>query len=91
MSKITKIIISTSVALTAFSAQAEDLLYPQTVASRSVSSQPAPLGNQPSQYIFQGEFLVDNPAYVKTAGRPRDQVRQEARKARDVHAGEFRG
>ena len=91
MSKIANIIISASVALTAFSAQAEDLLYPQTVAAKSVSSQPTPVSNQPTQYIFRGQFLLDNPAYTTAAGRARDQVRQEARKARDLHANEFRG
>ena len=90
MNKFTKILVSTGIAMAAFSAQAEDIHYPQSVISKATASQAAPVASQPTPYLFQGEFLVNNPAFKAAAGRSRDEVRQEARKARDAHASEFR-
>ncbi len=90
MNNIARIIVSTSIALVAFSAQAEAPRYSQAVIVKSVASQAAPVSNQPTPYIFQGEFLVDNPAY-KVVARSRAEVRVEARQAHDARVSEFRG
>lgn len=79
MNAIAKVIVTTTLAFAAFSAQAEDLTYPGPAPKSAGSA--AVASGQESPHIFRGEFLVDNPKYKAPAGRSVDQVRQEIIKA----------
>ncbi len=81
MNTIAKILVSASLAVAAFSAQAEDLSYPGPIVKSTVSTAAA---NQESPYVFQGEALLDNPKFMSAKSVPAAEVRKDITKARRV-------
>ena len=83
MNTIAKVLVSATLALGALSAQAAGVdSYPGDFAKGSAAR--AVVSSQPSPYIFQGEFLVDNPAY-KPAVRMVERQMAPMQKARVIN------
>lgn len=82
MNTIAKIIVSTTLGLAALGAQAGQDNYPGDFAK--ASGKPAVAVDDSQQpYVFQGEFLIDNPKYVSTS-RSVAEVRAEIPRQRVV-------
>ncbi len=81
MNTIAKILASATLAVVAFSAQAEDLTYPGPIVKSTVNTAAA---NQESPYVFQGEALVDNPKFMSAKSVAAAEVRKDIMKARRV-------
>ncbi len=80
MNTIAKVLVSATLAISAFSAQAEDLTYPGPFVKSTISSPAA--SNQESPYVFRGEALVDNPKFMSAKSVPAAEVRKDTMKAR---------
>lgn len=90
MNTLNKALIASILALGTVAAHAESPLYPSWTAptesakatmtgmSQSKASMATP---SQSPYVFQGEFLIDNPAYRMTS-KPRAEIRAGIQKQR---------
>jgi hypothetical protein len=81
MNTIAKILASATLAVAAFSAQAEDLTYPGPIVKSTMSTVAA---NQESPYVFQGEALLENPKFMSAKSATAAEVRKDIMKARRV-------